>query len=57
MRPGKTETLMTGVRYLFEAVFIWLLVLPETGAWTCVMATLMTAELEYQHGRRNGWWR
>ena len=57
MRPGKRETITVGVRYVLSVGFIWGLILPETGVWTCIFATLITAEIEYQHGRRMGWWR
>ena len=43
-------------RYVIELTILWWPVFAETGFWTALVLTLITAEAEYHHGRRQGWW-
>ncbi len=44
-----------GVRWVLEIALIWALVLPETGVWTCVLLTLITAGIEIDHLNPSDW--
>ena len=42
------------IRWMLELLFVWVLVLPETGIWTCICLTLITMGIEanYINGER-----
>ena len=44
-----------GFRWALETAFIWGLVLPETGLWTCVFATIITIQSEWDHANPLDW--
>ena len=46
MTVAKLTAISTVVRWVLELLFVWVLVLPETGTWTCIVLTLMTFGIE-----------
>ncbi len=43
------------IRWVLEMLFVWGLVLPETGPWTCFVLTMITVGLEWEYFLRYGW--
>lgn len=37
------------IRWVLELLFLWFLVLPETGIWTSICLTLITVGIEWDH--------
>ena len=37
------------IRWLLELSVIWVYVLPETGMWTCIVLTMITVGIEWDH--------
>lgn len=43
------------IRWTLEAVIVWGFVLPETGPWTCLVLTLLTVGIEFDHLNPRDW--
>jgi len=43
------------IRWALELVIIWKFVHPETGIWTAVVLTMMTAGIEWDHLDPRDW--
>jgi len=43
------------IRWAGEALIVWALVLPETGVWTCIVLTMITIGIEFDHFDANDW--
>lgn len=52
---GKYVRIAHFVRWVAELLIIWGLVIDETGVWTAVVLTLITAGIEFDHLRPRDW--
>lgn len=43
------------IRWFLELVIIWNFVYSETGFWTCVVLTMMTIGIEWDHMKPEDW--
>ena len=55
MSPRLLSRIGHGIRWSLEAAIIWFLVLPETGLWTCVVLTIITMGIEWDHVVPSDW--
>lgn len=37
------------IRWFLEIIVLWVFVFPETGPWTCVVLTMITIGIEWDH--------
>lgn len=55
MERAKYIRFAHALRWSLELAFIWTLVLPETGFWTCFVLTLITVGIEFDHLDPRDW--